>query len=200
MAFVTIEDATGSFELIVFPRVFEESRELLRENEVLLISGSLSLREDEDPKVIADKIMLLQPDCERLPDEMRMGRPRKGRNKACPAPTALPERKADLRPKETEARPFVSETDPVIYPDQQKNEPSDHNMSLVIRCPETPSDLFIDAVRATCSYFGGSMPVYIFAEKEGMILDGVTLPSVASDSETIAILCRRFGSDNLCLI
>ncbi|NLC40791.1 MAG: hypothetical protein GX763_07750, partial [Clostridiaceae bacterium] len=160
---------------------------------VLLISGSLSLREDEDPKVIADKIMLLQPDCERLPEAMRISRQRKAgnrqynngrRNNACPTPPALPERQAD----------------PVMHADRQKDSSADHNMSLVIRCTETPSDEFIDAVRATCSYFSGSMPVYIFDEKEGRIVDWITLPPVASDSETIAIFCRRFGSANLCLI
>ncbi len=208
MAFVTIEDATGSFELIVFPRVFEESRELLRENEVLLIAGSLSLREDEDPKVIADKIMLLQPDCERLPDAMQTGRSRpggnrqynNGRKKTDPARPAFPEGQVRSRIQQSEAGPPEREADAGLLPKQAGSPPVNHHMSLVIRCQQKPSREFVDAVRATCSYFYGSMPVYIFAEKEGRIMDQLELPSVAPDSETIAMLCRRFGADNLSLL
>ncbi|NLC90021.1 MAG: DNA polymerase III subunit alpha, partial [Clostridiaceae bacterium] len=208
MAFVTIEDATGSFELIVFPRVFEESRELLHENEVLLIAGSLSLREDEEPKVIADKIMLLQPDCERLPEAMTTGRSRpggnrqynNGRRKPDPARPAFPEGQVRSRTQQSEAGPPEREADAGSSPKQAGSLPVNHHMSLVIRCQHKPSREFVDAVRATCSYFYGSMPVYIFAEEEGRIMDQLALPSVAPDSETIAMLCRRFGADNLSLL
>lgn len=54
MAFVNIEDVTGSIEVIVFPKNYEMSKSLLENGNVVLLRGRLSLREDEDTKVVAD--------------------------------------------------------------------------------------------------------------------------------------------------
>ena len=47
MAFVTLEDMTGQIESLVFPRVFEKYRPLLNEDAAVVISGKISVREDE---------------------------------------------------------------------------------------------------------------------------------------------------------
>ena len=60
MAFVQLEDLYGTMEVIVFPRIFEECHALLDEDRVLAVSGKLSCREDEDPKVLADRIVPLE--------------------------------------------------------------------------------------------------------------------------------------------
>lgn len=54
MAFVTIEDFTGAIEVIVFPKNYEISKSFLETGRVVLLNGRLSLREDEDAKVVAD--------------------------------------------------------------------------------------------------------------------------------------------------
>ena len=59
MAFVEAEDRFGTCEIIVFPNVLDESREALYVGAVVMIEGTLSLREDEEPKVMADRITLL---------------------------------------------------------------------------------------------------------------------------------------------
>ena len=51
MAFLSVEDMYGAIEVIVFPRIFTENAVKLQEGNVILLSGRLSLREDEDPKV-----------------------------------------------------------------------------------------------------------------------------------------------------
>ncbi|MBK5254122.1 MAG: DNA polymerase III subunit alpha [Peptostreptococcaceae bacterium] len=56
MAFVQVEDFYGDFELVVFPRIFEKYQELLKEDNIIGISGSLNFKEDEAPKILADKI------------------------------------------------------------------------------------------------------------------------------------------------
>jgi DNA polymerase-3 subunit alpha len=56
MAFVTVEDVTGSLELLVFPKVFAENVEKFREGNILVFSGRLSLREDEEPKIALDAV------------------------------------------------------------------------------------------------------------------------------------------------
>lgn len=60
MAFVTVEDLTGQSELIVFPNVYERCRAHLVEDTPLLVTGKLSFREEEEPKIFCDEIMILE--------------------------------------------------------------------------------------------------------------------------------------------
>ena len=59
MAFVTLEDMTGQIESLVFPRVFEKYRPLLNEDAAVVISGKISVREDEAPKLLAERVTRL---------------------------------------------------------------------------------------------------------------------------------------------
>lgn len=56
MAFVTAEDLTHQAEVIVFPNVYDRSRKYLTEDAPLIISGKLSFREDEEPKILCDMV------------------------------------------------------------------------------------------------------------------------------------------------
>jgi DNA polymerase-3 subunit alpha len=59
MAFITLEDLYDSIEVIVFPRVYERFQHLLKQEQVVVAMGTLQLKEDEAPKLMANKIMLL---------------------------------------------------------------------------------------------------------------------------------------------
>ncbi|HOV42155.1 MAG TPA: hypothetical protein PLM59_10205, partial [Oscillospiraceae bacterium] len=52
------EDMTGSMEGIVFPKVFEECRSLLKDDAVLEFFGHISFKDEEDAKLIVDKVSL----------------------------------------------------------------------------------------------------------------------------------------------
>lgn len=56
MAFLTLEDAYGSVEALVFPKILERYSHQLNEGEILLVHGTLSLREDEEPKVLLNSV------------------------------------------------------------------------------------------------------------------------------------------------
>ena len=56
MAFTSVEDLTGTMEVIVFPKVLEVFRDAIRENAVVVIEGRLSVREDEPSKLMAESI------------------------------------------------------------------------------------------------------------------------------------------------
>ena len=56
MAFVTVEDLYGSCEIIVFDTCFQRANNILIDENVVLIEGRLSLREDEEPKIVANSI------------------------------------------------------------------------------------------------------------------------------------------------
>ena len=57
MAFLTVEDVYGSVECIVFPKVLEQYSPLLQEDNLVAMTCRLSLREDEEPKLLLQSIM-----------------------------------------------------------------------------------------------------------------------------------------------
>jgi DNA polymerase-3 subunit alpha len=59
MAFVTLEDLSGSVEMVVFPEVYQASAELLKSDTPLLVSGTLDVGE-ETCKLMAREIVSLQ--------------------------------------------------------------------------------------------------------------------------------------------
>ena len=78
MAFVQLEDMVGVTEVLVFPRVYERESALLQQDAAVVMSGKLSVREDEAPKLLLDRVAPLK-DVDALP----AGRPRQD-----PAPRA----------------------------------------------------------------------------------------------------------------
>jgi DNA polymerase-3 subunit alpha len=47
MAFATLEDETGKIDLVVFPKVYSETKERWLEDQVMLVSGNLDYRDDK---------------------------------------------------------------------------------------------------------------------------------------------------------
>ena len=56
MAFVTVEDLVGSVEVIVFPRDYEQYRDLLMEDNKVFIKGRASVEEEKDAKLICREV------------------------------------------------------------------------------------------------------------------------------------------------
>ncbi len=62
MAFVMLEDRTSSIELLIFPKVLAKFGHLLNYDSVIAVSGTVSVREDEDVKILVDRIIGLVAD------------------------------------------------------------------------------------------------------------------------------------------
>lgn len=79
MAFLTVEDLTGSLEVIVFPRSYEQDSQLLEEDAKVFIRGRISLEEEKDGKLICEKVIRFDDVPRRLwvrfdsPQEYRRG-------------------------------------------------------------------------------------------------------------------------------
>ena len=56
MAFFTLEDRTAEVECIVFPNIFEELSPLLVRDNAVLVRGTVSLREEEDAKLLVQTV------------------------------------------------------------------------------------------------------------------------------------------------
>jgi len=95
MSFLTLEDFYGTMEVIVFPKTYQRIGGVLQDDVPLLIKGRLSLREDEEPKIIcqsaeileigAEKIYLkITPEMEeKVPMIMQMLQKSKGTTRVC---------------------------------------------------------------------------------------------------------------------
>ena len=56
MAFLNVEDTTGGIEVIVFPKILMDKPTMFYEGNILLIHGRISMREDEDTKIICEAV------------------------------------------------------------------------------------------------------------------------------------------------
>ena len=56
MAYVSLEDDTGGMELLVFARALDQSGGYIRENQAILASGRISVRDEKEPQLMADEI------------------------------------------------------------------------------------------------------------------------------------------------
>ena len=79
MAFVQIEDRKGEAELIIFPKQFEISAGLLRTDNAVWAKCSVSVKDEQGPKLLANEMGALIPDAEW---------------KQLPTPPALPRKNA----------------------------------------------------------------------------------------------------------
>lgn len=60
MAFVDMEDLYGTVEVVVFPNVFERCANLISEDTIIGVSGTINFKEGEMPKLLADNIVDLK--------------------------------------------------------------------------------------------------------------------------------------------
>ncbi|SMC23334.1 DNA polymerase-3 subunit alpha [Clostridium acidisoli DSM 12555] len=56
MAFIKVEDMYGTVEIVVFPKVLEKSNALIKEDGLVIVKGRVSIREEEQPKILGEDI------------------------------------------------------------------------------------------------------------------------------------------------
>ena len=59
MAYVNLEDDTATMELLCFARVLGESGGYIRENNAVLVTGRISVRDEKEPQIMVDSIVPL---------------------------------------------------------------------------------------------------------------------------------------------
>ena len=55
MAYVTVEDDTAAIEMLAFSNVLSQYGSYLRENEPVVITGRLSMRDDKEPQIVVNR-------------------------------------------------------------------------------------------------------------------------------------------------
>ena len=56
MAFVTLEDLYGTVEIVLFPKTFVQYASLVREGDVIAVSGTLSVEDEKDAKILVNSV------------------------------------------------------------------------------------------------------------------------------------------------
>ncbi len=193
MAFVQVEDLKGSYELLVFPKVYENCHSLLNVGRALYILGRPSVREDEDAKIIVEDLALLDPDIEALPERWRDELARNavprynGRRDYPPRPEPR-----QLAPQEREQRRDALSRANVAIAGQ----PDYADLKLAIFWDK---DLEGEATRAllgTLEYFVGATPVLLVTPQRIHFLPR----RYAVDLEQLNLLINRYGAENLSLL
>jgi len=59
MGFFTLEDLYGTLEIVVFPKTYEIDRANIEPDNVVVVKGKLDLKDEMNPKVLADRVVLL---------------------------------------------------------------------------------------------------------------------------------------------
>ncbi|MBR5227128.1 MAG: DNA polymerase III subunit alpha [Clostridia bacterium] len=60
MAFSALEDLYGNIEVIMFPNIYERYQTMIVEDSIVCITGKISLKENEKPKIIVESIKPLK--------------------------------------------------------------------------------------------------------------------------------------------
>lgn len=60
MAFIKLEDLSSAIEVIVFPKVYDRSAQIIKNDRFIIVTGRVNFKEDEEPKIIADEILELK--------------------------------------------------------------------------------------------------------------------------------------------
>jgi len=178
MSFLTLEDLAGIFEVIVFPRVLGDCQALLGDGTVLLVGGRLSIREDDQPKLIAEQIAVLEPGMRQLPPGFELRR----------MSARSPARDADDSRERPPEEAVVQEA--ARRPARAK---------LCIRYHGLEEDAGYKRLLAMLNFFQGAMPVRIYLDQEDRLVDLGPRYAVAFDDEVLKRLAERCGSQNLAL-
>ncbi|TMI84084.1 MAG: DNA polymerase III subunit alpha [Bacillati bacterium ANGP1] len=72
MAFLTLEDLTGSVEVVVFPRVYEQQGYALKRDAVVLLRGRVDI-EEQTAKLLCEEILSLPPSPDAAADGAAVG-------------------------------------------------------------------------------------------------------------------------------
>ena len=158
MAFLQMEDVYGGIEVLVFPKKFDKYGQYFVEDEIILLTGKVSLRDDEIPKLLCEEVVPLReiPDDDAFLDNYKL--PDAEYTLKQSAYTAY-EREA---PKHVSYNERPSSPAPSA-PTQSATPKKDTKRGLFLKVSSAQGQ---DAVRASkmCSIFEGNIPLYLYYE------------------------------------
>ena len=205
MAFLTVEDLEGTFEVVVFSNLYEQVRFLLAENRILLILGNISLRDEENPNVLAKNIIELKegdtlnsPDIQsflsQTKDFYKENKNTKNKNEK-----SINNSYNDNLTNKTE---FQNKSKINNISNQNNINVMENKESiksifkLYLRLPEQINSHEYEILEAMISYFSGDIPLYLYEENKKILINQ---KDYYVDEQCIEILIKRYGQENIIL-
>lgn len=97
MAYVTLEDQTGSMEMLAFANVLTESGGYLNEDSAVVINARISIREDEEPKLVCNDVYPLTDEIADMYGSIRARNSYRGKDRAAPEQRQIEPRQPEQR-------------------------------------------------------------------------------------------------------
>ena len=193
MSFLTIEDLYSPFEVIVFPKVLQQCSDKLQEGNVLIMGGRLSIREDEDAKLIAENLEILRPDAKRLPLQLQgykhsvaaAGKDVKGGNRH--------------KSQSADNRDLSVSADQTGFEQPSGEAGQSPGPVLWIRYLGSSDDDGFKRLLATLGYFRGQTPVAVYWPESRQYKHLDSRYWVECSDEVLSLLASRYGLSNLAL-
>lgn len=179
MAFVTLEDLTGQIECLVFPKVYERYQGMMAVDDLVVITGKLSIREDEAPKLLLERLVPLDDWDEHQAEAADRRATKQGR---------APVHKDDARPKQ-HARPAEPELN-----DAQLAAKATQKMYLRLERAD------MDTATALLGLHPGSTPVYMHLPSEKITLLAPRINWCDATEGCVQRLTKHFGAENVKLV
>lgn len=173
MAFVTLDDGTGEMELVCFPKKMAEWGHLLQYDAVVIVKGTISARDADDIKVLANQVIPMTANAlftEKQPESLLTG------DILLPDPTPVPERL------------------PVSEPPDLPTAPQ-RPMRIFVRV-DSREGACCRRIRAFCKIFPGPVPV-LFYYKDTKSYEKADIPTTVLNDFTAEAISRICGGDNM---
>ena len=173
MGFITLEDLTGQIEGLVFPKVFERYSGMMAADDLVVLRGKLSIREEEEPKLLVDQVTPLM---EWKAETGKAAGPKAAEPKA--------------------AGPKATVQNKLPEPAGEARLAKAAKAKLYLRCSRDG----MEEVKAVLALHPGGIPVYFHLPQEGITLLAPQVLWCAGEEKLLGRLKDALGADNVRLV
>ena len=180
MGVLEMEDLTGQIEGLVFPKVYEKYATMIVPDELVILEGKLSFREDEDPKLLVDSVRRL----DRKNAETHLK----------PAKELHTEKQSEQARARTARQAAAADAAQPKLTDAQLAKQAARKLYLLL-----PTRAQMNAVKERCAKHPGDVPVYVKLRDEGIALLMAREYWCNADKELMDGFVGMFGEDGVVL-
>ena len=168
MAFVGLEDLTGSAEVIIFPRTYKEAKAMIVPDQIVLVSAKVSARDGEEKKLLANSFIPA--------DESNL---------------------ANVVQMLQSGQWATSSTNEFVAPQEEAPPAILHHGSLSIALKGKPTQEMVARLREILTSTPGPKPVCLMVESGGQMRRIQTDYSVAATDHVVSAIAELVGRQNV---
>ena len=196
MAFLSIEDVYGGVEALVFPKTYDKCGEHMLEDEIVLLSGRVSLKDDEVPKLLCEDVVPVSE----IPDEemlLKDYRPPEREYEVLGSEPLPPEPEEPPAPSPVYTPVMEKEEAPAprIPVQNEATQNKTGRKGIYLRGPSADS-LECQRAKKMCSIFSGSLPLVLYYN-DNQTRDYGTGIATVDDPALVKGLVRLLGQNNV---